>query len=129
MELVLNFVWTMLAALLFGLWLRHAAREGAGRRTQLVALAAIILFLFPAISVTDDLMLAQNPAETDLVQRKGQLHAFTRVAHNSVADLPREFRVELLAALSPIAVPGELPAAVSMIPAASSIQNRPPPAV
>jgi hypothetical protein len=43
---------------------------GATRRTQMVALAVLILILFPVISVTDDLQAIQNPAEVDSCLRR-----------------------------------------------------------
>jgi hypothetical protein len=66
MELALNLVWAMLAAVMIRLWVGHAKREGANRLGQCIALALILSILFPVISVTDDLQLLQNPAESDI---------------------------------------------------------------
>ena len=46
MELLLNLAWALLATLMFWLWLCHAPCQGI-RRTQLVALAVVIVILFP----------------------------------------------------------------------------------
>lgn len=73
MELVLNLVGALVALSLICLWVRVASqgRDGSAHwGVQLVALLLLIFILFPVISVTDDLMAAQNPAETDSVQRR-----------------------------------------------------------
>jgi len=70
MELVLNFAWVLLAAFMLSLWLQLAPCAHGDRRMQLVALAVLLLILFPVISVTDDLQAMQNPAETDCCQRR-----------------------------------------------------------
>jgi len=72
METVLNLAWALLVMLMFGLWMRFAPHTGPNRRgdsprIQFVALAVLILLLFPVISVTDDLQAIQNPAETKLL--------------------------------------------------------------
>jgi hypothetical protein len=128
MELVLNLAWMVLTVLMFWLWLHRAAREDADRWTQLAALAAAILILFPAISVTDDLAMAQNPAVTDSFQRKGQLRAIAHSAHHPAADMPPLFTTAPLLDLSRSVVPGNLLAPVLKAPAIDSIQSRPPPA-
>lgn len=127
MELVLNLAWLVLTALMFWLWLHHAVREGVDRRTQLVALAAVILILFPAISVTDDLLMAQNPAETRRFQREDQLCAIAHRTHYPAADLPPLFSAEPSLDSSHSDVPGHLLAPALKVPATDSIQNRPPP--
>ena len=38
--------------------------------SQFVAMALVILILLPAISMTDDLIAAQNPAEVDCCARR-----------------------------------------------------------
>lgn len=128
MELVLNLVWMLLAALMYCLWVRCAPRKGADRRTQLVALALVVVILFPAISVTDDLLTAQNPAETDCRQRKDHVCANAHpVPHlNSESILTFSARHSYGAFHS--AVPGDLLAPMTTLPALGSVQNRPPPA-
>jgi hypothetical protein len=70
LELVLNLVGILMAAAVVCLWFQWAPRTGFDRKTQLVALALLILIVFPVISVTDDLVMAQNPAETDSSARR-----------------------------------------------------------
>ena len=116
MELFLNLAWVALAALMFCLWLRFASHTGPdrrieNRRAQFVALAVLLLILFPVISVTDDLQALQNPAETDTCQRRNH------IVSNAHSIFPTR-----------IAAPGRLPAPVIDHPALAPIQNRPPPA-
>lgn len=90
MELVLNLVGALVAVGLICLWLRTASQGNHGSAhwgIQLVALLLLIVILFPVISVTDDLMAAQNPAETDSVQRRN-LQASVLQTAARCADLP-----------------------------------------
>ena len=73
MELFLNLAGALVAVAMVCLWLRWMPRASNGSvnlATQFIALALLILILFPVISVTDDLLAAQNPAETDSIQRR-----------------------------------------------------------
>jgi hypothetical protein len=127
MELALNLAWALLAAYLVRLWMVHARREGASRRTQIAALVMLILVLFPVISVTDDLLAAQNPAEVESSLRRDD------------GALQSHSIVPVLAALPPVffASPDfAAPRCVTLCysttstvksPALQSIQNRPPP--
>ncbi len=128
MELVLNLAWMVLATLTYWLWISYAPQKGADRRTQLIALALVILILFPVISVTDDLSMAQNPAETDCCQRKDHVHANN---HPMLHPVP-EFPLPTVAALSygsiHFASSSNLVAPPIKVPALRSIRNRPPPA-
>src|SRR5271155_1871111 len=88
MELVLNIAWALLATVMFGLWLRHSPRTGADMRIQFAALAVLLLILFPVISVTDDLLAVQNPAETDCLVRRDHVCSPAHSIHPAVAGLP-----------------------------------------
>ncbi|MDR3792900.1 MAG: hypothetical protein P4L03_05915 [Terracidiphilus sp.] len=70
MELVLNLVWLLAAAALVCLWLPRQCDSVSSRRFQFAAIFALVVLLFPVISVTDDLQAALNPAETDSVLRR-----------------------------------------------------------
>jgi hypothetical protein len=134
MELALNLAWIALASLMFCLWLRFAPRIGpdrhiADRRAQFVALAVLILILFPVISVTDDLQAIQNPAETDSCLRRNQIVVNAHSIVPAVAALPVPIFGKLSFVILHIPAPGNLPAPVINHPALASIQNRPPPAV
>ena len=127
MELSLNLAWMVLTAIMCGLWMRYAPLKGASRRTQFAALALVLLILFPVISVTDDIVTAQNPAETDCLQRKN--HAVEDAHHvlHPIADMI----LPMIAALSPESCQfiqlSYLPPPTAMVYAMNRIQNRPPP--
>lgn len=127
MELVLNLGWVVLATLMCWLWLHHAPIQGADRRTQLVALALIILILFPVISVTDDFASLQNAAETVCRERKDIVGAISHAAlHPVVATFPPHFAQLSFESFYVAVLDNLLPPAVK-VPAMASIQNRPPP--
>ena len=131
MESTLNIAWALLAALMFCLWLRFAPRTGLDRRMQLVALAVFIAILFPVISVTDDLMAAQNPAEADiyyLCLRRDHVVASPHSIFPAVATLPLPVFAELSFGVLRFAAPSHMPAPLVINPALAAIQNRPPPA-
>ena len=86
MELTLNLAWMLLSAGMLWVLLRHAPREGKNRRMQLVALGVIALILLPVISVTDDLMVVQNPALTDTSPRKGHIWTAVQSMHPASMD-------------------------------------------
>jgi hypothetical protein len=128
-ELFFNFVGAFVALGLFCLWLRILALNADRRMnwaTQLVALSLLVLILFPVISVTDDLIAVQNPAETDSIQRRNlevsMLHV--AVAH---ADLPIDafFTPDPLVRCRFGSRAEHIP--LPLTPALAPIENRPPP--
>lgn len=127
MELTLNLAWGLLALWMFCAWLRVAPTAVRDRRAQFVALAVVILILLPAISMTDDLVAAQNPAEADCCVRRDYdcFHAHAGILMASASPVPAfnglTFRVVHL--LAPVL----LAAPLAQTPALASIQNRPPP--
>jgi hypothetical protein len=127
MESSLNLVWMTMATLMFWLWMRHAASKGGNRRTQLFALAVVVLILLPVISVTDDLMAAQNPAETDCCQRKDHSASIPHSVFPAIAALPPPVLAELNFSFLRYATPSRVPAPQVDNPAMAPIQNRPPP--
>jgi hypothetical protein len=127
METFLNLAWAMLGVVGVCLWARVERRSGTERRLPLIALAMLVVILFPVISVSDDLWSIQNPAETDSCLRRahpGQgVHSifwdFAAFAVPSFAQFPHDiaegaptFRATL---------------SVTATPAMSEIENRPPP--
>jgi hypothetical protein len=127
MEFFLNLAGAFVALALVCLWLRWAPHAGVDRRTQLVALALLILILFPVISVTDDLLAAQNPAETDSCVRRDHLELSMHSAFPVTGGLPEPVLAEHHSALLRFAAPGNLPVPVISSPALAPIENRPPP--
>ena len=126
MEFALNLVWMALATLMFWLWMRRAPSEGVSRRTQLAALAVVVLILLPVISVTDDLMAAQNPAETDCCQRKDYAVAIPHSVFPAIAALPPPVLAELTFSFLRYAAPSRVPAAATVMSQASDNSKAPP---
>ncbi len=129
MEIVLNLVWVSLAAVMFGLWLRFAPRHGRAdcRKLQFVALAALVLLLFPVISVTDDLQAAQNPAETDSCQRRDHVCATPHTLFPAIIAPPSPVFSGLSLASVSMPAPGNFVPLAAANPALAPIQSRPPP--
>jgi hypothetical protein len=126
MELLLNLAWVLLAALMFGLWLRFSPRAGVSPHLQFVALAVLLLILFPVISVTDDLQAVQNPAEADCLVRRDHgptLHSIL----TPIAALPLSAIGGVSLSVLRMAMKGSPREPVFDRPALAPIQNRPPP--
>jgi hypothetical protein len=133
MELFLNLAWVVLAAAMYCLWLRIAPRAGPERRIrdwrmQFVALAVLLLILFPVISVTDDLQAIQNPAEADTCLRRDHVVSNAHSIFPAAAALPLPVFAEFSFGIQRFLAVGCLPGPVVDHPAMASIQNRPPPA-
>ena len=128
MELILNFGWAVVAVCMICAWLRLVPAAAQSRRAQLVALAVVVLILLPAISMTDDLIAAQNPAEVVLSVRRD--HDDFVGPHSIVplnASLPLPAFASLEIADSHLAAPGHLSAPFVESLFAATIQSRPPP--
>jgi len=130
MEIILNFAWALCSLGLILLWARSPQSNPVPRRTQIFALAMVVLLLLPVISLSDDLMAMQGPAETDTCLRRA-LHSSD--LHPSVASacwaLPAPvvtglswsgFSQDALESYHWIAKPNSLP---------RSLDSRPPPTV
>lgn len=129
MEIALNLIWLLLAVVIVRLWVRHAPLDGVGLRSQIGAVTLLIVILFPVISVTDDLQLAQNPAEDDTytcLRRNSTLvsaHSIFPATSTFPASVLTEFPFVYLRYVAT----GRLPVGTPDNPALSAIQNRPPP--
>lgn len=128
MELALNLSWAVLTALMLWIWLRNAASGDTGRWPQFVALVIVILILLPVISVTDDLMMAQNSPETEYFQRKSQFREIACPTHYPTAVPTPPLGAQPIAGISWCGAPANFVVPVLKVPVTSSIQNRPPPA-
>jgi len=128
MELILNLVWLGLAAAILALWPLIGRRAGIGCGRQFVTLTVLILILFPVISATDDLLAAQNPAETDCCQRKDHAVASAHFMLPVVIAPPMPSLAGLCFRFLRLATPGghDFPAVDH--PGLAAVQNRPPPA-
>jgi hypothetical protein len=90
-EVFLNIAWALVALLLIELRRRTESRTGAQRRNSLIALAMLLVILFPVISVSDDLWSVQYAAETDTALRRIHLDARSSHAFPAAAPPPEEF--------------------------------------
>ena len=70
MEIILNIAWALCSLGLVWLWTRGSESNPVPRRTQILALAMVVLLLLPVISLSDDLMAMQGPAESDTCLRR-----------------------------------------------------------
>ncbi|MGB9253647.1 MAG: hypothetical protein WCC25_02305 [Candidatus Korobacteraceae bacterium] len=110
MELLLNLVWVALA---IGLFLIFWRREHPGRRPRaakcvaMIALACVLLLLFPIISASDDLHPTQALAEE---ATRRVLHLTSPLHFSAGSSTP---------ALLPALLLGLLPALISSQPATS----------
>lgn len=132
MELFLNLAGVCVALALVCLWLRMTTSAQGGRTglgVQLVALALLILILFPVISVTDDLLAAENPAETDSIQRRDHAVFSLQAAVSQIACCAVPFVAVIPASTWSRFVPPALQASLPAGPFLGSIENRPPPTV
>lgn len=127
MELTLNLGWVLLALAMLGAWFRIAPGTVRERGAQLVALSVVILILLPAISMTDDLIAAQNPAELDCCVRRNYdcFHAHAGVPTISAEPVPAFSGLTI--GLMHLLPPNLHVAPLTRTPALASIQNRPPP--
>lgn len=128
MELALNLAWALLSIAIVGYWQRFGPQTGMRRWTQIVALAVLILVLFPVISVTDDLQPTQNPAEESCCQRRNYAILDAHSIFPAATALPVPVPFELSFGFLHFIAPGSLSAPVQDHPGLAAIQNRPPPA-
>jgi hypothetical protein len=128
MELVLNLGWGFLGALLFCLWLGFGPRAHVDRRMQFAALAVLVLVLFPVISMTDDVLAAQNPAEADCCLRRDHVVSAAHSIFPAAATPPPPLFADLPFGFIRVAAPRAFPAPAVDHPGLRTIQNRPPPA-
>ncbi len=100
LELSLNLLWLTVSLLLVGLWIRHG-RAGSSRTRQALTLAMVLLLLLPVISMSDDLVSAQNPAETDTLLRKASDGTHRHLAvHPALYTVPAPLTQPLLPQLA-----------------------------
>jgi hypothetical protein len=96
MELILNLAWAAFATGLIWFWVRGLRSNPAPRRTQVLALMIVVLLLLPVISLSDDLLAAQGPAEADCCLRRAldSSHSQHTIVPASFA-LPEEIITDL----------------------------------
>jgi len=128
MELTLNLGWALVALAMLCAWLRLAPSAARERRAQFVALAVVILILLPAISMTDDLMAAQNPAEVDSCVRRDYGSFCVHACVPAPAALPLPVFKGLTLGVERVLSPGHLSVPHVETPSLASVEIRPPPA-
>lgn len=96
MEITLNLAWAACSLVLIWFWIRSTASNPAPRKMQILALAMIVLLLLPVISLSDDLMAMQGPAEMDSSMRRA-LHPDE--GHPSVVPMSFALPEQVFAAL------------------------------
>jgi hypothetical protein len=130
MEIVLNVAWAICSLGLILYWARTSASNPVPRGRQIFALAMVVLLLLPVISLSDDLMAMQGPAETDSCLRRVLQ---TSDAHPSVVPTSFALPEEIVAALSFSCPLQEIPQdSTPAIPASfliRALDSRPPPQV
>ncbi len=94
----------------------------------MIAMFVLITILFPVISVSDDLMFAQNPAETDSLARRNHLAADEQHPAPAIASVPPPAFFGLTFAVLYGATPSQFTTTAADSPALTRIQSRPPPA-
>jgi hypothetical protein len=129
MELTLNLGWVLVALAMLFAWLRVAPRDSGERRAQFVALAVVILILLPAISMTDDLIAAQNPAEVDCCSVRRDSSCSHVHLPMQLPALPLPPFAIATDSLPQMRLPGYAATRNAAAPAPGPVEIRPPPAV
>jgi hypothetical protein len=128
METILNLAWLILAFVLVRLWVFYAPQDGVSGRMQIVALAMLIVILFPVISVTDDLWSIQYPAETDASLRRDILASNPHSIFPAATALPELAVEDPGVACKRLETPLQSLLIAIDKPGLDPIENRPPPA-
>ena len=128
MEALLNLAWVLLTAAMALLWFRFGNRKGTSRAAQLLTLMVLLLILFPVISVSDDLLALQNPAEADCCSKRDHVVANAHSALPATADLPQPPVSELSLRLQRRSAATERIPLAKAQPGLAAVDNRPPPA-
>jgi hypothetical protein len=127
MEIILNIAWALCSLGLIWGWTRGNASNPVPRRTQMLALAMVVLLLLPVISLSDDLMAMQGPAESDTCLRRA-LH--TEDTHPST---PTSFALPeaIVTGLTVVRLSHEVLQEYAVAPPSTflmrSLDSRPPP--
>jgi hypothetical protein len=128
MEIILNLAWALVSAGLICFWTRSSVSNPVPRRTQILALLIVVLLLLPVISLSDDLVATQSPAEADsCLRRPLNSHG----VHPSIIPLTLALPELLITSLESSGPSQEFLQENSLIPHASfftrSLDCRPPP--
>ena len=129
MELLLNLAWLLIAGVIVWLWLSGESHKSPDRRGQFIAVVMLIAILFPVISVSDDLLAIQNPAEADnYLRRDHRDTSYTHPVQSMLAVLASVHSSGVGFGFLRFIAPGFLPVQKPERPELAGIWNRPPPA-
>jgi len=93
----------------------------------MIALGALLLILFPVISVSDDLWSVQNPAEADTCLRRNDTPSGAHAILPPLASLPLSTFVQTATEAWTYFPPVRTPLLRRVTPAFPPAENRPPP--
>jgi hypothetical protein len=127
MELYLNCAWMFAAVASACLWVRLGRRASVDRHLSLVGLLPFNCFLFPVISVSDDLSSIQNPAEAKTIESRNQCVDCPHFAFKVIATMRDTAVSELKVGFLRLNQPLQTSLLSIDNPAVYRIQNRPPP--
>lgn len=123
MELLLNLVWLLLALPAYWLW-RHALRSREGRRSSslqcMLALACVLVVLFPVISATDDLHAMRAEIEESPASKRNLRQAGSDKPGNwqAYSQIPI-----VVASMNAISAPSDAGRQESLIPVAPALST------
>jgi len=133
MELVLNFAWLLMCVALVALWRHLGHKKPVHGETscamQLVALGVVLLILFPVISVSDDLLMAQSPAETVSCVHKSCNCGHHHHPMPMQAALPEHSKTQAAVEYTTLVLKSKLLDRSTQNPALRRVENRPPPSL
>jgi len=134
MELLLNLAWLLLALPAYWLWRRSVDARAQGSLSSLqclLALACLLVLLFPVISATDDLHAMRAEMEESSPGKRGARQATTEkssVWHGRWQTLPAILATS--AALGPVGVARQillpLPLSLPVVPPVFRASRAPP---
>ena len=127
MEILLNSVWALVVTAIVCLWVRFGEGTNGDRRTSFIAMAMLVVILFPVISVSDDLWSIQNPAETDSCQRRDLLAPCPHCTLPAFAAHPKPAFAGLRVVFQGLNTPVRPPLFAADTHIIDGIENRPPP--
>ena len=129
MELFFNFAWAFVAMASVFLWAKYGRRALRCGHSPLIGLSMLVVLLFPAISMSDDLWSLRHPAETDICQRREHRDSASLAQFQIPAVLPNPIGLELNFQFGRIDQPRRVESAAVAAPALGPLANRPPPAL
>lgn len=126
MQLILNFVWALVAIASVCLWKRLRRRSLANRHAWFIGLFLFNVILFPAISISYDLWSSQGPA-IDTLDHRDHFAPCPHSAFAANGACPKPVDIELNFGFQHLGTSLSAPLIGINNPALAPIQSRPPP--